>query len=80
MFLISSAMLTGSGIIYVLFSESTLQPWNSGCHQLPDPGLKELQHLGASKEDEEEKKPLNPETSIDEVDKETKTNSEGNAK
>ncbi|EDV36790.1 uncharacterized protein Dana_GF11776 [Drosophila ananassae] len=79
-FLISSAMLTGSGIIYVLFSESTLQPWNSGCHQLPDPGLKELQHLGASKEDEEEKKPLNPETSIDEVDKETKTNSEGNAK
>ncbi|KAH8333412.1 hypothetical protein KR074_007908, partial [Drosophila pseudoananassae] len=78
-FLISSAMLTCSGIIYVLFSESTLQPWNSGCHQLPDPGLKELQNFEATKEDEEEKKPLNPETAIDEVDKETKTKSEGNA-
>ncbi|XP_017069533.1 sialin [Drosophila eugracilis] len=60
-FLLSSVMLTGSGILYVLFSESTLQPWNGGCHQLPDPGLKELQNLGANKEDEEEKKPLKAE-------------------
>ncbi|EDW32036.1 GL10654 [Drosophila persimilis] len=58
-FLLSSAMLTGSGILYVLFSESTLQPWNSGCHALPDAGLKELQTLEARLEDEEEKKPLN---------------------
>lgn len=57
-FLLTSLMLTGSGILYVLFSESKLQPWNSGCHQLPDSGLKELQNLGRDQDDEEEKKPL----------------------
>ncbi|EDW01400.1 sialin [Drosophila grimshawi] len=47
-FMLSAAMLIGSGILYVLFSESTLQPWNSGSH---DAGLKELQTI-------EEKLPL----------------------
>ncbi|KAH8240341.1 hypothetical protein KR038_004132 [Drosophila bunnanda] len=81
-FLLSSAMLTGSGILYVLFSESTLQPWNSGCHPLPDPGLKELQTLALQKEDEEEKKPLkadhDQETDYNVSETKTKTNSEGN--
>lgn len=79
MFLLSSAMLTGSGILYVLFSESTLQPWNSGCHQLPDPGLKELQNLGLQREDEEEKQPLKAAADHDHkvAETETKTKSEG---
>ncbi|XP_030560792.1 sialin [Drosophila novamexicana] len=50
-FMLTAAMLIGSGLVYVLFSESTLQPWNSGCHALPDAGLKELQTF-------EEKLPL----------------------
>ena len=29
-FLISAAMLIGSGILYVCFADSTLQKWNSG--------------------------------------------------
>lgn len=49
--MLTAAMLIGSGLVYVLFSESTLQPWNSGCHAVPDAGLKELQTF-------EEKLPL----------------------
>lgn len=49
--MLTAAMLIGSGVIYVFFSESTLQPWNSGRHALPEAGLKELQTF-------EEKVPL----------------------
>ncbi|KAM8711619.1 hypothetical protein ACLKA7_012174 [Drosophila subpalustris] len=57
-FMLTAAMLIGSGVLYVLFSESTLQPWNSGSNSLPDPGLKELQSF-------EEKVPLKGELEAD---------------
>lgn len=57
-FILTSAMLTGSGLLYVLFSESTLQPWNSGRSSLPESGLKELQTF-------EEKLPLKGELGVD---------------
>lgn len=57
-FMLTSAMLTGSGLLYVLFSESTLQPWNSGRSSLPESGLKELQTF-------EEKLPLKGELGVD---------------
>lgn len=57
--MLTAAMLIGSGVIYVLFSESTLQSWNSGCHALPEAGLKELHTF-------EEKVPLQS-TAIDEA-------------
>lgn len=50
-------MLTGSGLLYVLFSESTLQPWNSGRSSLPESGLKELETF-------EEKLPLKGELGV----------------
>lgn len=56
-FLLTSAMLTGSGLLYVLFSESTLQPWNSGRSSLPESGLKELETF-------EEKLPLKGELGV----------------
>jgi len=68
-------MLTGSGILYVLFSESSLQPWNSVCHPLPETGLKELQNLGVDREDEEEKKPLKSDHDDAVAETETKTKS-----
>ncbi|KAH8296929.1 hypothetical protein KR044_001081, partial [Drosophila immigrans] len=67
-FLLTAAMLIGSGVLYVLFSESMLQPWNSGCHSLPDPGLKELQTL-------EEKLPLKSDSKEKEEDHETEPQS-----
>lgn len=63
-------MLTGSGVLYVLFSESTLQSWNSGKSSLPESGIKELQTL-------EEKIPLKGELGVDtETETETKTKSD----
>jgi len=56
--MLTAAMLIGSGVLYVLFSESTLQPWNSGSHSLPDPGLEELHSF-------EEKLPLKGELEAD---------------
>ncbi|XP_037717338.1 sialin [Drosophila subpulchrella] len=76
-FLLTSLMLTGSGILYVLFSESSLQPWNSICHPLPESGLKELQNLGVDREDEEEKKPLKTDHDNEVAETETKTKSVG---
>lgn len=40
--MLTASMLIGSGVLYVLFSESTLQPWNSGSSSLADPGRNEL--------------------------------------
>ncbi|KAH8418559.1 hypothetical protein KR222_001463, partial [Zaprionus bogoriensis] len=57
-FLLTAAMLIGSGVLYVLFSESTLQPWNGGSSPLPEPGLKEQHTL-------EEKVPLKGESEAD---------------
>lgn len=66
MFLLTSAMLTGSGVLYVLFSESTLQPWNNGRSSQPESGIKELQTF-------EEKLPLKGELGVD-TETETATN------
>ncbi|EDW85863.1 uncharacterized protein Dwil_GK23292 [Drosophila willistoni] len=75
-FQLTAAMLIGSGILYVLFSDSTLQAWNSGCcTTLPDVNLKELQALA------EEKKPLNVDPDVTtEVDDESKTKPENDEK
>lgn len=43
-FLICSGMLISTGILYVLFCESTEQPWNNPDHKKGDAG-KEMQPL-----------------------------------
>ncbi|XP_030388374.1 sialin isoform X2 [Scaptodrosophila lebanonensis] len=56
-FLIAAGMLITSGVLYVLFGESTLQPWNSSSFG-KDGGLKELQIY-------EEKQPLQVEKQVE---------------
>lgn len=56
MFLISSGMLLASGILYVLFSESNLQSWNSP--RKSEDKEREMQPLNGDKEKEAATEPL----------------------